>query len=142
MNTKIDHEAYVRDVADQIKESISAYLAGISKNCVVCDHFNIGPDICNYHKAKPPASIIVIGCADYVNEIPFWKVNPMPDFFCYVQGLHGPSPCIYYGHLEKKQYATEKIIAAFELKPNEEDLSFSALQRMYPYPEQKEESKW
>ena len=63
----------------------------------------------------------------------------MPDTFVYTRGLRGPSPAIYFGGIEKKMYSQEKIIAAFELKPGEEDLSFNTLIKMYPCPEQVEE---
>lgn len=71
MNTKIDHEAYIRDIADKLRGDITRVLETVSKNCVTCEFFDDIKEFCNIHKARPPAHIIVKGCADYANEIPF-----------------------------------------------------------------------
>jgi hypothetical protein len=71
MNTKLDHEKYMRDVADKTAEGIRAAIYALTKNCVSCEFFDQNKEFCNLHKAKPPAKVIVIGCDKYENEIPF-----------------------------------------------------------------------
>jgi len=43
------------------------------QNCLNCEHWNFGKDLCGLHNAKPPTEIIVYSCPDYKDndDIPF-----------------------------------------------------------------------
>lgn len=43
----------------------------IIKNCVNCDDFDTGQNICKKFNATPPATVIVVGCEHWVPDIPF-----------------------------------------------------------------------
>ena len=42
----------------------------VCQTCLNCSNFN-KDETCELYKAKPPAYIIVSGCKDYLQDIPF-----------------------------------------------------------------------
>lgn len=47
-------------------------------SCMNCEHFKVGNSIekntnelCGLYKARPPAHVIVHGCKDHIDDIPF-----------------------------------------------------------------------
>ena len=69
--TKLDHEKYIRDIADSLSAHIHNKLMNLTHNCTTCEHF-AAEDICSLFKARPPASVIIKGCDKYKeDEIPF-----------------------------------------------------------------------
>lgn len=47
--------------------------SNIFQNCLNCQHWKFGEDLCGLYKAKPPTEIIVYSCPDHKDdkEIPF-----------------------------------------------------------------------
>ena len=43
----------------------------LARNCVACASFDIPREICMEHNARPPASVIVIGCDNFSDLVPF-----------------------------------------------------------------------
>lgn len=45
--------------------------AGLFRNCLNCANFHYETEICAMYKQRPPARIIVTGCPDHTDLIPF-----------------------------------------------------------------------
>lgn len=44
---------------------------GWFRTCLNCEHFDEPKEWCKVWKAKPPAKVIVIGCEEHSDTIPF-----------------------------------------------------------------------
>jgi hypothetical protein len=71
MSNKLDHEKYMRDLADNLVTKVHRDFDALRKNCVTCEFFDDKQELCTIFKARPPATVIVKGCDRYENEIPF-----------------------------------------------------------------------
>jgi len=68
---KLDHEQYIRDIADNLAVGIKNALDRMSINCTICEHFS-GEEKCKLYNARPPANVIIKGCDKFKeDEIPF-----------------------------------------------------------------------
>lgn len=43
----------------------------LNHSCVACGHFEEGPDVCKLAGIRPPARVIVNGCAKFERFVPF-----------------------------------------------------------------------
>jgi len=62
----------VHNLQKQIEDlnMLLARVPEVGRNCLTCGYWNHKGDSCDKFKAKPPGSIIVIGCDDH-DFIPF-----------------------------------------------------------------------
>lgn len=51
--------------------SVTIRKMDLGKNCITCANFNLTTEICAPCGKRPPASVIVEGCSQYQNIIPF-----------------------------------------------------------------------
>ena len=66
------------DAMNKLSLKVTSFLndAGFFQNCYNCQHWLEGPphnrqQICGLFKARPPTSVIVAGCSEHTDNIPF-----------------------------------------------------------------------
>lgn len=65
-NKRLDEKQAVID-----QQQNKAIFHGVWRSCLGCINFNKRDESCMMFKARPPAHIIVNGCRDYDQDIPF-----------------------------------------------------------------------
>lgn len=55
----------------QDSQSLIRALQQLEVNCTTCDHFDQRDDTCKKYNVRPPARVIVEGCADHEEKLPF-----------------------------------------------------------------------
>lgn len=63
------NQGNMRKLADLIVERLAD--AGVFQNCTNCREWNKEQELCNKFKQRPPAHIIVKGCSEHSDNIPF-----------------------------------------------------------------------
>lgn len=68
-----DRVGAVSCIVKELTEAMKFELDRSTKTCMNCCNFNATNDIdyCSKHNGKPPARIIVSGCPQHEDEIPF-----------------------------------------------------------------------
>lgn len=59
------------EIVVAIDKAIRAAIDSASKSCLNCIHFNEKSELCGRCNQRPPARIIVLGCEQHEDEIPF-----------------------------------------------------------------------
>lgn len=56
-----------------IADDLGLYLwnKGYGRNCVNCDNWKTKEQLCGKFNASPPAEVIVVGCPEHTDLIPF-----------------------------------------------------------------------
>ena len=67
MHEIIATSAYLRVQLSEMELALKKQI----RNCVDCDYFQAGIYYCMLYKAKVPANIIMIGCEEFKNDVPF-----------------------------------------------------------------------
>lgn len=44
---------------------------GLLTSCISCEHWNAKDERCEKYKVRPPTNVIVLGCDEWVWDIPF-----------------------------------------------------------------------
>lgn len=68
--TEMKSEA-VQHRAMVIKFQKDVVKMGTWQCCLSCDFWNLVPETCSKFKARPPAEVIVVGCPEFMDNIPF-----------------------------------------------------------------------
>lgn len=55
----------------ELGQVLAAYVYNSTKTCIRCCHFDEQAEHCLKFKQRPPARIIVLGCGEFEEEIPF-----------------------------------------------------------------------
>lgn len=57
-----DFEVMANAIAKYLSRKITYDMLGLSKSCVLCEHFNKDRELCGLNGLRPPANIIAFGC--------------------------------------------------------------------------------
>lgn len=64
----------IKDILDEMEELLPQLETTVpykTVSCLDCDCWNISNDICNKFNSKPPATVIVKTCPEFLIDIPF-----------------------------------------------------------------------
>lgn len=64
-NRKARRAEYVDTLIEKMED------LGVFRSCLTCDFWEQTNEICGMFKQRPPARIIVLGCSEHSDEIPF-----------------------------------------------------------------------
>lgn len=67
----LNSEAYRKQRVHMIKLQNDLIRAGSIPTCTNCEHWDKIKQLCTRWKMLPPAEVIVTGCEEWINEIPF-----------------------------------------------------------------------
>lgn len=70
-NTSDFRRHEIRHAAQVLADAMVAHIDDMTRHCANCSQYNHNAEICDRYMAKPPCRVIVVGCPDWEDEIPF-----------------------------------------------------------------------
>jgi len=67
INRKLFVEQATAFLANEVRETLER----MTKTCLNCDNWDNIDQLCSLYKTLPPPKVLVVGCENHVDEIPF-----------------------------------------------------------------------
>lgn len=70
-NTSDFRRHEIQKAAQVLADAMVGELDVRTRNCANCDNYNHKAEICAKYNTRPPCQVIVTGCPEWVDSIPF-----------------------------------------------------------------------
>jgi len=70
-NTSDFRRHEIHRAAQVLADAMVPLLDNMTRHCANCAQYDHNAEICKVYTAKPPCRVIVVGCPDWEDEIPF-----------------------------------------------------------------------